>query len=110
MTLALLWLTSFQDPVGVRSWKGQDWDTMERLHAKGLISDPKSKAKAVVLIFRCNLSLAQTSSLKNSRRCCRKKVIDGADQLDITQHAAAWWLAPVRNERLECSGLSNRTD
>ena len=49
MTLALLWLTSFKNPVGVRAWRGQDWDTMERLHAKGYISDPKSKAKSVVL-------------------------------------------------------------
>jgi hypothetical protein len=49
MTLALLWLTSFKDPVGVRTWKGQDWETMERLHTKGFISDPKSKAKSVVL-------------------------------------------------------------
>jgi hypothetical protein len=48
-TLALLWLTSFKDPVGVRSWKGQNWETMERLHAKGYISDPKSNAKSVVL-------------------------------------------------------------
>ena len=49
MTLALLWLTSFKDPGGVRAWKGQDWDTMERLHSKAYISDPKSKAKSVVL-------------------------------------------------------------
>lgn len=49
ITLALLWLTSFKDPVGVRAWKGQDWGTMERLHLKGFISDPKSKAKSVVL-------------------------------------------------------------
>jgi hypothetical protein len=49
MTLALLWLTSFKDPVGMRAWKGQDWDTMERLHTMGFISDPKSKAKSVVL-------------------------------------------------------------
>jgi hypothetical protein len=49
MTLALLSLTSFRDPGGVRAWKGQDWDTMERLHSKGYISDPKSKAKSVVL-------------------------------------------------------------
>src|SRR5260370_41246500 len=48
-TLALLWLTSFKDPVGVRAWKRQDWDTMERLHAKRFISDPKSKSKSVVL-------------------------------------------------------------
>ena len=49
VTLALLSLTSFKDPVGVRAWKGQDWDTMERLYAKGFISDPKSKAKSVVM-------------------------------------------------------------
>ena len=49
VTLALLWLTSFKDPVGVRAWKGQDWETMDRLHSKGYISDPKSKAKSVVL-------------------------------------------------------------
>ncbi len=49
MTLALLWLTSFKDPVGVRAWKGQNWETMERLRAKGYISDPKSKTKSVVL-------------------------------------------------------------
>jgi hypothetical protein len=33
----------------MRAWKGQDWDTMERLHTMGFISDPKSKAKSVVL-------------------------------------------------------------
>ena len=49
MTLALLWLTSFKGPVGVRAWKGQDWEAMDRLYAKGFISDPKSKAKSVVL-------------------------------------------------------------
>lgn len=47
ITLALLWLTRFKDPVGARAWKGRDWDTMERLHMKGFISDPKSKAKSV---------------------------------------------------------------
>lgn len=46
MVLALLWLTRTSDG---RTWKGQDWDAMERLHAKGYISDPKSKAKSVVL-------------------------------------------------------------
>ena len=46
MVLALLWLTPAGDG---RAWKGHDWDAMERLHAKGYISDPKSKAKSVVL-------------------------------------------------------------
>lgn len=49
ITLALLWLTSFKDPAGTRAWKGQDWGTMERLHAKGFISDPRSKTKSVLL-------------------------------------------------------------
>ena len=34
---------------GCRVWKGFDWDAMERLHQKGLISDPVGKAKSVVL-------------------------------------------------------------
>ena len=46
MVLALLWLTNTGDG---RAWKGPDWDAMDRLHAKGYISDPKSKAKSVVL-------------------------------------------------------------
>jgi Domain of unknown function (DUF6429) len=32
----------------VRAWKSFDWDAMERLHTKGLISDPVGKAKSVV--------------------------------------------------------------
>ena len=32
-----------------RVWKGFDWDAMNRLHAKGLISDPVGRAKSVVL-------------------------------------------------------------
>jgi len=32
-----------------RVWKNFDWDAMNRLHTKGLISDPMSKARSVVL-------------------------------------------------------------
>ena len=46
MVLALLWLTRTSEG---RSWKGHDWDALDRLHARGYISDPKSKAKSVVL-------------------------------------------------------------
>ncbi len=50
MTLALLRLTTFDEgQYGTRAWKGHDWDALDRLHAKGYISDPKSKAKSVVL-------------------------------------------------------------
>jgi hypothetical protein len=47
--LALLYLTSFTQSGITRAWKGQDWDVLNRLHEKGLISDPKSKAKSVML-------------------------------------------------------------
>jgi len=44
--LGLLYLTLHD---GARAWKGFDWDTLNRLHAKGFISDPLSKAKSVIL-------------------------------------------------------------
>jgi hypothetical protein len=43
--LALLYLGRHDD---IRSWKTFDWDAMDRLHAKGMISDPVGKAKSVV--------------------------------------------------------------
>ena len=47
MVLALLYLTTHDQ--GTRAWKGMDWDTMDRLHDKGYIGNPKSKAKSVTL-------------------------------------------------------------
>ena len=32
----------------IRAWKGFDWEAMNRLHEKGMISDPVGKAKSVV--------------------------------------------------------------
>lgn len=52
-TLALLWLVMEKDRDGVRAWKSFDWDTMDRLHEKGFISDPKSKAKSVAVTEEC---------------------------------------------------------
>ena len=43
--LALLYLGRHE---GIRTWKSFDWAAMERLHTKGLISDPVGKAKSVV--------------------------------------------------------------
>ena len=47
--LALLYLTMHGDKFGSRAWKGHDWDALNRLYEKGLIGDPKSKAKSVVM-------------------------------------------------------------
>ncbi len=47
MVLALLCLTMFPEVGGTRAWKGRAWEALDRLHAKGYISDPKSKAKSV---------------------------------------------------------------
>jgi hypothetical protein len=43
--LALLYLGRHE---AIRTWKSFDWAAMERLHTKGLISDPVSIAKSVV--------------------------------------------------------------
>ena len=44
--LALLYLTLHD---GNRAWKSFDWNAMDRLHEKGMIADPRNKAKSVVL-------------------------------------------------------------
>ena len=44
--LALLWLTLHDEN---RAWKGFDWESLRRLHEKGLIENPVSKTKSVVL-------------------------------------------------------------
>ena len=49
VVLALLHFNAHTDHGVTRAWKGFDWDTLDRLHAQGFISDPKSKAKSVVL-------------------------------------------------------------
>lgn len=44
--LALMYLTLHD---GSRAWKSFDWDATDRLYEKGLIGNPESKAKSVVL-------------------------------------------------------------
>ena len=46
IVLALLFLNL---STTARAWKGFDWDSLNRLHERGLISNPKSKAKSVEL-------------------------------------------------------------
>jgi hypothetical protein len=47
MTLALMYLVMTKQGEGGRAWKGLDWQTMDRLHQKGWISDPKAKSPTV---------------------------------------------------------------
>lgn len=49
MVLALLHLTSYSERGIVRAWKTHNWDSLDRLHERGLISSPKTKANSVVL-------------------------------------------------------------
>jgi hypothetical protein len=49
MVLALLYRTTFEDKLGLRTWKGHHWDALDRLHRRDYISDPTTKAKSVLL-------------------------------------------------------------
>ncbi|MCA1779175.1 MAG: DUF6429 family protein [Xanthomonadaceae bacterium] len=44
--LALLWLTLHNDN---RVWRQIDWFITDRLHEKGLIADPRTRSKSLVL-------------------------------------------------------------
>lgn len=50
MTLALFYLVMHGNQGEERVWKGFDWETMNRLHEKNYITDPRSKAKSVALL------------------------------------------------------------
>jgi Domain of unknown function (DUF6429) len=58
--LAVLWLTLHNE---VEAWTTIDWDTMDRLHQKGFISDPTHRAKSVVFT---------EEGLAEAERCARK--------------------------------------
>ena len=46
LVLALMQLTLHDEG---RAWKSFDWDVMNHLHERGFITDPRGKAKSVVL-------------------------------------------------------------
>ena len=46
--LAVLSLAAFEERGITRAWKSIDWDVMNRLNERGLIGDPRNKAKSVI--------------------------------------------------------------
>jgi hypothetical protein len=66
LTLALLYLVMFErrEECGARAWKGFDWDTMNRLHEKGWITDPKKKTKSVG-VTEPGFTMAETAFQKH---------------------------------------------
>lgn len=93
--LALLYL-GLHD--GVRAWKGFDWDVMNRLHERGDISDPRSKAKSVVF------SDARGSSVQDNRS--RTYSARGADR---TTAAGVSKMSPRQRWKPEDAGEHQRT-
>ena len=47
--LALMHLDAHKGQFGWRAWKSFPWEATDGLHERDLISDPKSKAKSVML-------------------------------------------------------------
>jgi hypothetical protein len=65
--LAILYLTLHEK---CRAWKGIDWDALNRLHEKGLISDPVGKQKSVVF---------SEEGLRAAKRCFQELFAKRAD-------------------------------
>ena len=49
VVLALMHLNAVKDRYGWRAWKSFPWEATDGLYERGLITDPKSKAKSVLL-------------------------------------------------------------
>lgn len=67
MVLALLYLASSQCGDSVRARKGHDWEALNRLYEKGMISNPRSKSKSVALSeegAKCSKELSEKYFMK----------------------------------------------
>jgi hypothetical protein len=73
--LALLHLTLHD---GCRAWKNHDWNSLNRLHEKGVIEDPVSKAKSVVLT---------QNGLAESERMFKALFVKSDSQTDLCDRA-----------------------
>lgn len=71
MVLALMYLEVHDEG---RAWKGYPWDVLDFLHEGGLITNPASKAKSVVLT---DSGLAEASRCFNELLASESAVVDG---------------------------------
>jgi hypothetical protein len=76
LTLALMYLTLHDE---VRVWKGYSWDVLDHLFQQGLITDPRSKAKSVILT---------EEGLARSRALFQEYLATPAARLPIRAHDA----------------------
>jgi hypothetical protein len=60
--LALLYLNMFEDNANTRAWKSLNWNSMNRLHEKGYIANPKSKSKSVAVTSEGKKAAEETFS------------------------------------------------
>ena len=76
VVLALSHLNAFQDRGVIRAWKSLDWDALDRLHERGLISDPKSRARSVVLTEEGRAGDSDVRRAASERRAAHSTVRD----------------------------------
>ena len=114
-TLALLYLVMHERQGVTRAWKGFDWSTMDRLHEKGLISEPQSKAKSVVVTEEGEQRAAELFDefFGTQESADDQRVVAPADPLDDPRFET-WWepdeLEPLEVDRLDLLELAMEDD
>ena len=67
-----------------RPWKGLDWDALDRLHVRGLISNPKSKARSVdVTEAGCGAARRRFSGISDPLGDRASEHLMVADEIDL---------------------------
>jgi hypothetical protein len=78
---------------GGRAWKGYPWDVLDGLFERDLITDPKEKAKSVILT---------DDGIARAEECFRKYLaIDPPPPARRERAAAESWLPDVQRARIE---------
>jgi hypothetical protein len=97
-TLALLYLVTHErhEGRGARAWKGFDWDTLNRLHEKGYLSNPVVKANSV--------GMTEEGFLK-TKELFERHFVEVRDPLRGSDIA----FIPSLLEKFRSSGLGDRT-